>query len=144
MSITQAKGGKKRLVSDINVTPLVDVMLVLLIIFMITAPMMTQGIDFNLNTEEPATETIVAPRNQKDERLVIFVAQDGQLSLKTPDMNKGTPIKRDQLMRELEKEDKDKPLVIDVARGVRYGLVASLFADARNAGFRKLTPSMGQ
>ena len=41
--------GRKRLVSDINVTPLVDVMLVLLIIFMVTAPMMTQGLDVDLH-----------------------------------------------------------------------------------------------
>ena len=40
--------GRKQLVSDINVTPLVDVMLVLLIIFMVTAPMMTQGLDVDL------------------------------------------------------------------------------------------------
>ena len=44
--------GRKQLVSDINVTPLVDVMLVLLIIFMVTAPMMTQGLDVDLERRQ--------------------------------------------------------------------------------------------
>ena len=61
------------MVSDINVTPLVDVMLVLLIIFMVTAPMMTQGIDVKLpQSSAPAIPT-------DDERLVVTVTQDRKL-----------------------------------------------------------------
>ena len=54
--------GSKKLVSEINVTPLVDVMLVLLIIFMVTAPMMTQGVDVDLpeTTAKPLQESTMA------------------------------------------------------------------------------------
>lgn len=69
----QANGNSKGMVSDINVTPLVDVMLVLLIIFMVTAPMMTQGIDVKLpESSAPAIPT-------DDERLVVTVTQDHRL-----------------------------------------------------------------
>ena len=61
------------MVSDINVTPLVDVMLVLLIIFMVTAPMMTQGVDVKLpESSAPAIPT-------DDERLVVTVTQERKL-----------------------------------------------------------------
>ena len=67
----QANGnGSKGIVSEINVTPLVDVMLVLLIIFMVTAPMMTQGVDVKLpESSAPAIAT-------DDERLVVTVTED--------------------------------------------------------------------
>ncbi|MGE5247972.1 MAG: biopolymer transporter ExbD, partial [Verrucomicrobiota bacterium] len=48
MAISSGNGGDRRMMAEINVTPLVDVMLVLLIIFMVTAPMLTQGVDVNL------------------------------------------------------------------------------------------------
>ncbi len=67
----QANGnGSKGIVSDINVTPLVDVMLVLLIIFMVTAPMMTQGVDVKL----PESSAPAIPSD--DERLVVTVTED--------------------------------------------------------------------
>jgi len=66
-------GSSSGMVSEINVTPLVDVMLVLLIIFMVTAPMMTQGIDVKLpESSAPAIPT-------DDERLVVTVTQDRKL-----------------------------------------------------------------
>ena len=67
----QANGnGSRGIVSDINVTPLVDVMLVLLIIFMVTAPMMTQGVDVKL----PESSAPAIPSD--DERLVVTVTED--------------------------------------------------------------------
>ena len=62
--------GSKRLVSDINVTPLVDVMLVLLIIFMVTAPMMTQGVDVDL-PETTASARLVSNEKGRMAGLVI-------------------------------------------------------------------------
>jgi biopolymer transport protein TolR len=68
-----SSNNSNRMVSDINVTPLVDVMLVLLIIFMVTAPMMTQGIDVKLpESSAPAIPT-------DDERLVVTVTQERKL-----------------------------------------------------------------
>ncbi len=70
----QANGsGSRGMVSDINVTPLVDVMLVLLIIFMVTAPMMTQGVDVKL----PESSAPAIPSD--DERLLVTITQDRKI-----------------------------------------------------------------
>ena len=70
----QANGsGSRGMVSEINVTPLVDVMLVLLIIFMVTAPMMTQGVDVKL----PESSAPAIPSD--DERLVVTITQDRKI-----------------------------------------------------------------
>jgi len=138
MSIIRSQGDKggKRLVSDINVTPLVDVMLVLLIIFMVTAPMMTQGIDLDLQETTDAPQ----PRQQNDQPLIISINKDGKIKWNDSDKS------HEELMRELAQisaeDKKSRMLVIRADRGVSYGLVAALFADARNAGFRNLTPAI--
>ena len=136
MSMVQSKGGKRRLVADINVTPLVDVMLVLLIIFMITAPMMTRGINLEVQ------KTSDAPQKQNDQPLVISISQDSQIQITLNE----TKVTRDQLMQKLaaisEEDKKNKPLYIRADPGVPYGPVAALFADARDAGFLKLTPAI--
>ena len=67
--------GHKHLVSEINVTPLVDVMLVLLIIFMVTAPMMTQGLDVEL------PETTTKSLQQMDNPLVVTIDKNGKIML---------------------------------------------------------------
>jgi len=70
----QANGsGSRGMVSEINVTPLVDVMLVLLIIFMVTAPMMTQGVDVKL----PESSAPAIPSD--DERLLVTITQDRKI-----------------------------------------------------------------
>ena len=71
----QANNGNRRLLSEINVTPFVDVMLVLLIIFMVTAPMMMQGVDVNL----PKTTT--QPIRTEEERLVVTITAKQQIYL---------------------------------------------------------------
>ena len=69
-------GGNGRFMADVNVTPFVDVMLVLLIIFMVTAPMMTQGLEVDL----PQTRAVsVLPKD--NESLVLTVKSDGALFL---------------------------------------------------------------
>ena len=71
----QGLGREHRPLSEINVTPLVDVMLVLLIIFMVTAPMMQQGLDVDL------PETTTQPMRLKDDSLVLTVKKDGTVLL---------------------------------------------------------------
>ena len=68
-------GGASRPLSEINVTPFVDVMLVLLIIFMVTAPMMQQGVDVDL------PETTTQPLRLQDEPLILSVKKDGSTFL---------------------------------------------------------------
>ena len=75
MGASAPNGASRRALSEINVTPFVDVMLVLLIIFMVTAPMMQQGVDVDL------PETTTQPLRVKDEPLILTVKKDGKYYL---------------------------------------------------------------
>lgn len=75
-SASGGNGGRPGMMSEINVTPMVDVMLVLLIIFMVAAPMMTQGLDVNL----PKTDTSVALKTE-DQQTVLTIKPDGSVFL---------------------------------------------------------------
>ena len=75
MGASVAKRGRRRALSEINVTPFVDVMLVLLIIFMVTAPLMQQGIDVDL------PETTTQPIRVRTDPLILSVKQDGKYFL---------------------------------------------------------------
>lgn len=121
--------GGRGLVSDINVTPLVDVMLVLLIIFMVTAPMMTQG----LNVDLP--ETTSKALRQENEPIVVTIDKDSKITLGK------VPVVQALLLQQLSKykdEDKKNPIYLQADKNVPYGVVASVMADIKNAGFDKL------
>lgn len=128
MGPTQGRS-KKRLVSDINVTPLVDVMLVLLIIFMVTAPMMTQG----LNVDLP--ETTAKALRQEEKPLVVTVDKEGDISINN------IPLVRDLMVQELAKSyttNKDQPIFLRADRNVPYGHVVTVMADIKSVGFDKI------
>lgn len=121
--------GSRRLVSEINVTPLVDVMLVLLIIFMVTAPMMTQGVDVDL------PETTAKPLRQKEEPLLVTIKKDGQIYFN--DIKLDQSLLKQQLSA-LSKADHEKPIFLKADKLVPYGLVVSVMADIKDSGFDKL------
>ncbi len=121
--------GSKRLVSEINVTPLVDVMLVLLIIFMVTAPMMTQGVDVDL------PETTAKPLRQKEEPLLVTIRKDGQIYFNNIKLDQ-TLLK--QQLSALSMADHEKPIFLKADKQVPYGLVVSVMADIKDSGFDKL------
>ncbi len=121
--------GRKALVSEINVTPLVDVMLVLLIIFMVTAPMMTQGLDVDL------PETTAKSLRQKDDPIIVSVDKTGKIFLGK------TPVVRAVLRQQLSQygaEEKKKPIFLQADKNVAYGVVVAIMADIKTAGFDKL------
>lgn len=120
------KGG---LVSDINVTPLVDVMLVLLIIFMVTAPMMTQGLEVDL------PETTAKSLRQREEPVIITLDQHGKIMLGKIEVSQA--MFRQQLEK-LYGTDTEQPIFLKADKNVAYGIVASLMADIKDAGFDKL------
>ena len=123
------RGGANRPLSEINVTPFVDVMLVLLIIFMVTAPMMQQGVDVEL----PKTTT--QPMKVKDEPLILTIKKDGRLFLGKQE------IPQAELQKKLEAifEGTDgKELYLRADQAVPYGTVAKAMASAREAGATKL------
>ncbi len=121
--------GRKRLVADINVTPLVDVMLVLLIIFMITAPMMTQG----LNVDLP--ETTTKALRQEEKPIIVTIDKNGAISINS------VPQVRALMVQELKKSyavNKDQPIFLNADKNVPYGQVVTVMADIKTVGFDKI------
>ncbi len=121
--------GRKRLVSEINVTPLVDVMLVLLIIFMITAPMMTQGLKVDL------PQTTSKSLRQEEKPLVVTITKEGEISINN------VPQVRALMVQELEKNyavNSDQPIFLKADKSVAYGIVVNVMTDIKAAGFDKI------
>jgi biopolymer transport protein TolR len=120
---------RKKLVADINVTPLVDVMLVLLIIFMITAPMMTQG----LNVDLP--ETTAKALRQEEKPIIVTIDKNAAISINS------VPQVRALMVQELKKSysvNKDQPIFLNADKNVPYGEVAKVMADIQSVGFDKI------
>ncbi|AGF79509.1 Cell division and transport-associated protein TolR [Desulfocapsa sulfexigens DSM 10523] len=120
---------RSRLVSDINVTPLVDVMLVLLIIFMVTAPMMTQGLEVDL------PETTAKSLRQKEEPVIVTLDKDGKILLGKIEVSQ--TMFRQQLEKQHGKNT-EQPIFLKADKNVAYGVVVALMADIKSAGFDKL------
>ena len=122
-------GGAQRPLSEINVTPFVDVMLVLLIIFMVTAPMMLQGVDVDL------PETTTQPLRLREEPLVLTVKKDGSYHIAR------TQVPLEELEAKLTAilegiDDRDVYLRAD--QDAPYGTVVKAMAAARRAGAETL------
>ena len=114
---------------DINVTPFVDVMLVLLVIFMVTAPLMQQGVDVEL----PRTTT--QPIRLEQEPLVLTVRKDGKAFLGRQEI--ALPELQAKLVAVFGARG-DKELFLRADREAPYGLVVKAMAAARGAGATKL------
>lgn len=112
--------------SEINVTPLVDVMLVLLIIFMVTAPLLQQGIDVNL----PKAKGKELP---PEERINIVIKRDGIIYMND------TPMSLPDVRQKLNAISKANPnIFLRADKDVPYGLVVEVMADIKEAGIEKL------
>lgn len=124
------KRSRYRLVSEINVTPLVDVMLVLLVIFMVTSPMLVAGIEVDL----PQTKS--SPISGDDTPLVVSINKDGELFLLE------TKISASELVAKLSGisgENKDtKRIFVRGDKEVPYGKIVETMAEIKNAGFTKV------
>jgi biopolymer transport protein TolR len=117
------------MLSEINVTPFVDVMLVLLIIFMITAPMLKMGVDVDL----PKTDAKEIP--SREERLVLTLKKDKTIYL---DRYK---VKRKELkprLRQILKRKMNQELFLRADRALPYGYVVEVLADIKGAGVTRL------
>ncbi|MGB3398629.1 MAG: protein TolR [Candidatus Deferrimicrobiaceae bacterium] len=129
MAFTNGDGKERRMMSDINIVPLVDVMLVLLIIFMVTAPMLTQGVDVNL------PQANAKALRSDEERLVITVDQNSRIFVGKQ------PMKFNQLSSALQaivERRTDRQVYFRADRSVPYGFVVKVITEVRNAGIEKL------
>jgi len=129
-----SKGGGSGPMADINVTPLVDVMLVLLIIFMITVPMLSHKIPIDLPQPTPPVNP---PPPPPPEPIKLSVQANGQLYWNDE------PITEEALQAQLrvvgQKETAQQPeLDIRPDRNAKYQLVATVMADAKNANVVKI------
>jgi biopolymer transport protein TolR len=121
-------GSRRRGFRDINVTPLVDVMLVLLIVFMVTAPLLTTGLRIDL-PEVKAAQTPV-----KDARLLVTVTKDEKILFGEEDVT----ARIDDALKENARVQRERELYIRADKNARYGVVATVVAAARNSGVESL------
>ena len=122
---------RRTLLSEINVVPYIDVMLVLLVVFMIAAPLMVQGVLVNL----PETLSEPLPR-EKSDPLIISIKSEGTFFLETQ-ATKNTPLGLDEISIQVEKILKANPSMLVVVRGdggVNYQKVMELMSVLQASG----------
>lgn len=122
-------GGNSRFMSDINVTPLVDVMLVLLIIFMVTAPMMMQGVNVSL------PQTTPKPLPAEKEHLAVTIDRSQQIFIND------YKVSLEALKEKMEKilaGKTDNKVYLRADKNVPYGVVVRVISEVKRAGVEKL------
>lgn len=127
--------GKKKIAgvnSDINVTPMVDVMLVLLIIFMVITPMLQKGVSVNLAKTDNPTKM---PEADKEDSLIVAIMRDGKVYLNSDVVSPETltDTVKDRLANKA-----DKRIFVKADGGAKYGDVVAVVDDVRSAGVDQL------
>ena len=119
----------KKSMSDINVTPFVDVMLVLLIIFMITAPLLTAGIKINL----PESSSIL--KNEKNKPVTVSIDKNNDIYLQKKKITKNQLIIK---LTELKRNNKNLKIFLKGDKSLNYGEIMSLMSLMNKSGFKKV------
>ena len=119
----------KRTISEINVTPFVDVMLVLLIIFMVTAPLLTSGIKINL----PESSSVL--KNEKKDPVTVSINSKGEIFIQKKKFSKDQLIKKLSL---LKKNNQNLKIYIKGDKKLDYGKVMDLMNLINRSGFKKV------
>jgi biopolymer transport protein TolR len=122
-------GNNDPLMSEINVTPFVDVMLVLLIIFMVTAPMMVQGV--NLELPEASSE----PLKSEEEQLVVSIDKNNKIFIN--DYGVSLDFLKEKLENILSGQ-KDREVYLRADKGIPYGVVVHVMSEIKKAGVEKM------
>jgi biopolymer transport protein TolR len=129
-SVESTGRSRRTTMSEINVTPLVDVMLVLLIIFMVTAPMMQQGLEVNL------PETASGGLAPQEDPLVLQIDRNKQIKIAQaiiPAADLKTKVKA------IFEKRTDKTIYVQADKDVAYGVVAETISDIRAAGIFQIS-----
>ena len=120
---------KRKSISEINVTPFVDVMLVLLIIFMVTAPLLTGGIKVNL----PESTSIL--KNEKNDPVTVTINSKGEIFLQKKKFSTDGLIKK---LKAIKSQNKDLKIYIKGDKKLSYGKVMDLMSFINKSGFKKV------
>jgi biopolymer transport protein TolR len=115
--------------AEINVTPLVDVMLVLLIVFMVTAPLMTSGVNVDL----PKTDA--KPLNSDSEPLTVSIQADGKVYLQDSEIDLPGLVTK---LTAISSGDLTRRIFVRGDKGIQYGLVMQVMATIAQGGFTKV------
>jgi len=135
MAIGSSNGGDRKVLSEINVTPFVDVMLVLLVIFMVTTPILYQGVDVNL----PKASSKPIPSIQNDKKVVVTIDNKGDLFIeKTQYSLSELKLKVRSLILEDGKNLKQEQVFLRADSDVPYGTVINVMSEIKKAGVENL------
>ena len=129
MAFGPAESGPRRAMTDINVTPLVDVMLVLLIIFMVTAPLIQSGVKVDL------PRASAQQMEHQEEKLVLTITRDRLVFLGNSEI---PPADLEKKLSSNARIQKEKELYLHADRSLPYGQVVEIMAVARRAGVESL------
>ena len=129
MAADVSQGQDKLPLSNINVTPFVDVMLVLLVIFMVTAPIIQQGVEVNL------PQAKASPVVGEAEPLIVSISREGRVYLND---NEVTPAELRTKLQAIRNLDAQKPVYLRADRDVRYGSVITTIGEIKGAGIERL------
>ncbi len=135
MGMQTNNGGGRSVMSEINVTPFVDVMLVLLVIFMVTTPILYQGVDVNL----PKTESRAMPSLDREKKIVVTLNSEGEIFIEEEQYSLSElRLEIRRIMSEQGKEVREEDVFLRADTTVPYGAVVEAMAEIRNAGVTKL------
>jgi len=135
MGMQTNNGGGRSVLSEINVTPFVDVMLVLLVIFMVTTPILYQGVDVDL----PKTDSQPIPSLDREKKIVVTLNSAGEIFIDKEQFSLSElRIEIRTLMSEQGKELGEEEVFLRADTNVPYGSVVEVMSEIRNAGVTKL------
>ena len=119
----------RKSISEINVTPFVDVMLVLLIIFMVTAPLLTAGIKINL----PESASVL--KNEKNDPVTVSINSKGEIYIQKKKISPNDLVKK---LIALRGQNKDLKIYIKGDKNLNYGKIMDLMSFINKSGFKKV------
>src|SRR6201991_1381084 len=131
LSMNTRRGGRGRYrpLAEINVTPMVDVMLVLLIIFMVTAPLMTSGVSVDL------PKTSAQPLNSDSEPLTVSIKADGTIFLQDQSIDLGDLVGK---LQAIAQNNPDRRIFVRGDKDLAYGRIMEVMGTITQGGFNKV------
>jgi len=132
MKLTKHSSDKNTSLSEINIIPLVDIMLVLLIIFMVTAPMLQEGIDINL------PEVSAGSVDVSEEDFILSINDQGAIYINDNKKDKYSLISIEDKLIAAFKDRKNKSAYLRADQTIKYGYVVEVMAACRRSGIEKI------